>query len=104
MKLKHDVSGHIFTIALAAGIVACTHAQPKADTAQTQQPAQQAKPVEAAQAVTPAAYHAQGQADLDKALEALRGVSVFFEFDSATLTGDAKEKLTAVGDVLARHG
>src|SRR5205807_7864188 len=38
------------------------------------------------------------------ALEALRGVSVFFEFDSATLTGDAKEKLTAVGDVLARHG
>jgi len=102
MKL-HDLSGHLFTIALAAGIAACSHAQPKVDTAQVQQPAEQAKPVEAAKAVTPEAYHAQGQADLDKALEALRGVSVFFEFDSATLTSDAKEKLTAVGDILAKH-
>jgi peptidoglycan-associated lipoprotein len=103
MKLMHDLSGHLFTIALAAGIVACSHAQPKADTAQAQQPAQQAKPVEAAKEVIPAAYQAQGQAELDKALADLRGVSVFFEFDSATLTGEAKEKLTAVGDVLARH-
>jgi peptidoglycan-associated lipoprotein len=103
MKLKYDLTGHFFTIALAAGIVACSHAQPKADTAQVQQPAQQAAPVEAAKAVTPEAYHAQGQADLDKAIEALRGVSVFFEFDSATLTSDAKEKLTTVGDILSKH-
>src|SRR5207237_6755259 len=48
-------------------------------------------------------YHAQGQADLDKALEQLRGVSVFFEFDSATLTKEAQEKLSNVANVLTAH-
>ncbi|TMA26569.1 MAG: peptidoglycan-associated lipoprotein Pal [Deltaproteobacteria bacterium] len=98
----HNVSGHLFTIALAAGIAACSHAQPKADgSGQQTQP--QAQATEAGKNVTPEAYHAQGQADLDKALEELRAVSVFFEFDSATLTTDAKEKLSAVGDVLVKH-
>ncbi|TMA23748.1 MAG: peptidoglycan-associated lipoprotein Pal [Deltaproteobacteria bacterium] len=36
-------------------------------------------------------------------MEQLRNVSVFFEFDSATLTPDAREKLSAVGNVLARY-
>jgi len=36
-------------------------------------------------------------------MEALRNVSVFFEFDSATLTSEAREKLSAVGNVLARY-
>src|SRR6266446_9751421 len=53
--------------------------------------------------LTPEEYHAQGQADLDKALEQLRGVSVFFEFDSATLTKEAQEKLSNVANVLTAH-
>lgn len=55
-------------------------------------------------AMTPAEqYHAQGQADLDKALEQLRNLSVFFEFDSAVLTKDAQEKLSNVANVLTAH-
>ena len=106
MKLHLDLTGHFFTVAAAAGIMACTHAQPKpeASTAQTQAPAAQAAPVEASKALTPAEqFHAQGQSELDKALEQLSHVAVFFEFDSATLTKDAQEKLAAVGDVLAKH-
>src|SRR5438445_478829 len=85
MKLS-DMTGHVLTIGLA-GMIACSHAQPAPDTSamqdETKQEAQpQAKP-------TPEEYHAQGQADLDKALEQLRGVSVFFEFDSATLSPPA---------------
>jgi len=48
-------------------------------------------------------YHAQGQAELDKALEQLRNVSVFFEFDSAILTKTRQEKLTNVANVLNAH-
>jgi len=110
MKLKSDVSDHFFTLsslALFAGL-ACTHAKPAPETSVVQtQPA----PVAAANtdvarpAPTPAdQFHAQGQADLDKALEALRNVSLFFEYDSATLTKDAEEKLAAVGNILAQHG
>jgi peptidoglycan-associated lipoprotein len=104
MKLTHIGSAHLFTIALAAGIIACSHAQPKAEES-AKPPPQPAKTQEAAQPTTPAAaeYHAQGQADLDKALEQLRAVSVFFEFDSALLTTEAKEKLSAVADVLVKH-
>src|SRR5881275_2973816 len=99
MKLS-DMTGHVLTIGLT-GMIACSHAQPAPDASamqdETKQEAQpQAKP-------TPEEYHAQGQADLDKALEQLRGVSVFFEFDSATLTKDAQEKLTAVANVLTAH-
>jgi len=99
MKLS-DMTGHVLTIGLA-GMIACSHAQPAPDASamqdETKQEAQpQAKP-------TPEEYHAQGQADLDKALEQLRGVSVFFEFDSATLTKDAQEKLSNVANVLSAH-
>src|SRR5438876_6706672 len=99
MKLS-DMTGHVLTIGLA-GMIACSHAQPAPDASamqeETKQEAQpQAKP-------TPEQFHAQGQADLDKALEQLRGVSVFFEFDSATLTKDAQEKLTNVANILAQH-
>src|SRR5256885_15890377 len=99
MKLS-DMTGHVLTMGLA-GMIACSHAQPAPDTSamqdETKQEAQpQAKP-------TPEEYHAQGQADLDKALEQLRGVSVFFEFDSATLTKDAQEKLSNVANVLSAH-
>src|SRR3989454_2619200 len=99
MKLS-DMTGHVLTIGLA-GMIACSHAQPAPDASamqdETKQEAQpQAKP-------TPEEYHAQGQADLDKALEQLRGVSVFFEFDSATLTKEAQEKLSNVANVLSAH-
>jgi peptidoglycan-associated lipoprotein len=104
MKLS-QTAGHLFRIALAAGLAACTTAQPKPDaSAQVAQPkVEQAKAVEASQQVTPEEFHAQGQADLDKALEQLRNVSVFFEFDSATLTKDAQERLTAVAGILGQH-
>ena len=101
MKLS-DLKGHLFTVALA-GLVACAGEKPKPDaSAQQDQP----KAGTQAQATPPTSaeqYHAQGQAELDKALEQLRNVSVFFEFDSATLTKDAQERLTNVGNVLTAH-
>ena len=102
MKLM-DNRGNLFAIAAAAGIFACSHAQPTPDASAKQE---QPKPaaVETKAAPTPAEqYHAQGQADLDKALEQLRNVSVFFEFDSAQLTKDAQEKLGVVADILVKH-
>jgi peptidoglycan-associated lipoprotein len=103
MKLR-DNRVHFFTIAAAAGIFACSHAQPTPDTAQKEE----TKPAAVAEAPKPAPtpaeqYHAQGQADLDKALEQLRNVSVFFEFDSAQLTKEAQDKLSAVADILVKH-
>ncbi len=99
------IRGRTLSIAIAAALAACTHAEVKPDTTAKQEPPKQEKPVEAAKpAATPAEeFHAQGQADLDKALEELRNVSVFFEFDSSTLTGEAQDKLTAVADVLVKH-
>ena len=104
MKLS-DTRGHLFSIAVAAGLAACTHAAPKPDAAAETPPKQEeTKAVEAAKPATPAeAFHAQGQADLDKALEQLRNVSVFFDFDAATLTKDAQEKLTNVAGILTAH-
>ena len=102
MKLS-DTRGHLFSIAVAAGLAACTHAAPKPD-AEAPPKQEETKAVEAAKPATPAeAFHAQGQAELDKALEQLRNVSVFFEFDSATLTKEAQEKLTTVAGILAAH-
>src|SRR2546428_8521542 len=100
MKLS-DMTGHVLTIGLA-GMIACSHAQPAPDaSAKQDETKQDAQPQE--EKLTPEEYHAQGQADLDKALEQLRGVSVFFEFDSATLTKDAQEKLSNVANVLSAH-
>jgi peptidoglycan-associated lipoprotein len=96
MKLS-DITGHLVTLGLA-GVVACTGAKPTPDAS-----ALNDQPKVAPKAVTPEQYHAQGQADLDKALEQLRNVSVFFEFDSATLTRDAQDKLTNIGNVLSAH-
>jgi peptidoglycan-associated lipoprotein len=101
MKLS-DITGHLFTLGLAS-LVACASAKPAPDVSATQeQPKAETQAVDAKTA-TPEQYHAQGQADLDKALEQLRGVSVFFEFDSATLTRDAQDRLAAVANVLAAH-
>jgi peptidoglycan-associated lipoprotein len=87
----------------AAGLVACSHAQPQAEAA-VDKSASSPKPQDAAKAEQDAAdYRAQGQADLDAALAKLRGVSVFFAFDDATLTKEATNRLADVGAVLVRH-
>ena len=94
MTKLSDITGHLVTLGLA-GVVACSGAKPTPDaSALNDQP--KAAPQAEATPVTPEQYHAQGQADLDKAIEQLRNVSVFFEFDSATLTRDAQDKLTNV--------
>src|SRR5260370_2462954 len=105
MKLKLDKKAHLFSLALAAGIVACSHAQAKPDaSAEQAQPSTGQQATDASRPITPAEqYHAQGQADLDAALQQLRGVSVFFEFDSATLSKNAQESLGAVADILVKH-
>jgi len=95
-------------LAAAASLTGCPHNEEKPvakDDKADAGPAPVASPAPATPAVDPAAaaYKAQGQSELDKALEALRGVSVFFEFDSSTLTKDASDKLGVVGDVLQRH-
>lgn len=103
MKLS-DPRSHLFSLAVAAGVLACSHAQPTPDASAQTKPQEQTQAVQDNQPSTPAEqYHAQGQADLDKALEQLRNVSVFFEFDSSTLTKDAQEKLSNVANVLSQH-
>ena len=99
MKLS-DMTGHVLTMGLA-GMIACSHAQPAPDASAKQDETKQETQPEAKP--TAEEYHAQGQADLDKALEQLRGVSVFFEFDSATLSKEAQEKLSNVANVLTAH-
>lgn len=109
MRLKHELTDHVFklsglVLAASAGLVACTHAQPLPDAKPEEKPAAAASAAPEAAKPTPAEeFHAKGQAELDQALEKLHGVSVFFEFDSATLTREAGEKLAAVGNVLVQH-
>src|SRR6266436_4208446 len=98
MKLS-DITAYALTLGLA-GLAACsktTEAVPDQSASKQVNKTEEAKRTPADQ------YHAQGQADLDKALEQLRNVSVFFEFDSAILTKDAQEKLTNVANVLNAH-
>jgi peptidoglycan-associated lipoprotein len=102
MKLER-VSATITGLAAAVLFTACSHAQkaPEEKIAQAPPAApSQAAPVQTAPQ-TPEAT--PGQSELDKAMADLRNVSVFFEFDSATLTSDAREKLSQVGSVLARY-
>jgi peptidoglycan-associated lipoprotein len=104
MKLA-DTRNHLFTLALAAGLAACSHnqAKPDASAAQTAPQSDMQSQANDRQPTAAEQYHAQGQADLDAALQQLRNVSVFFEFDAATLTKDAQDKLANVADVLVKH-
>ena len=101
MRFK-KLTDHVISISLAAGLTACSGAQPKPDA---QANNAEAKPAVEAAKPAPATdtNNAQGQAELERAMEALRNVSVFFEFDSSTLTSEAKDKLSAVGTVLAKY-
>ena len=102
MKLS-DITGHLFTLGLA-GLVACASNKPAPEASiQQEKPKQEQVQAPVETKPTPEQFHAQGQADLDKALEQLKGVSVFFEFDSATLTKDAQDRLSSVANVLTAH-
>lgn len=104
------VPRRLFAVLSAAALAAslgCAGAKPveekkeekKAPVVEAPKPPQEQPKVDPAAA----AYKAQGQAELDAALARLKGVTVFFAFDEATLTQEAKDRLAAVGDVLNRH-
>jgi peptidoglycan-associated lipoprotein len=102
MRLK-NLTEHLISISLAAGLAACSGAKPTPDTQANKAEEKPAAVAEAAKPASPDTNLEQGQAELDKAMEALRNVSVFFEFDSSTLTSEAKDKLSAVGTVLGKY-
>jgi peptidoglycan-associated lipoprotein len=88
----------------AAGLAACTHAQPAPEVSPTKPTASETtKPAEPAKDQTAEDYKAQGQAELDAALAKLRGMSVFFDFDAASLTKEAEDRLSEVAAILVRH-
>jgi peptidoglycan-associated lipoprotein len=102
MRFKKLID-HLISVSLAAGLAACSSAPPVPDA-----PANKAAEKPAAVAEEPKAAPAsdnavQGEAELERAMESLRNVSVFFEFDSSTLTSEAKDRLSAVGTILAKY-
>ena len=102
MHLK-SLTNHLIPLSLAAAFVGCSGAKPTPDASAKAEE----KPADVAEASKPAPATdtnlAQGQAELERAMEALRNVSVFFEFDSATLSQEAKDKLSTVGTILAKY-
>lgn len=90
--------------AAAAALTACSSAEVKPDPKPTT-PAPLAAPesTQTPSQKAAAEYKAQGQVELDKALGRLNDVRVFFEFDAATLTKEASDRLADVGEILARH-
>jgi len=102
MNQDRSASRLLTVFAAAALFAACSHAKPAPEEKVAQAPSQPAAVRPAVSQPEPAQV-ANGQDELDRAMEQLRNVSVFFEFDSATLTPDAREKLSAVGNVLARY-
>jgi peptidoglycan-associated lipoprotein len=95
-----NTSSSLPLLFLAAASVACSHAQPVAAADATQKPTLAVSgPPPAGPAPAPPA----GQAELDRALDELRGVSVFFPYDEATLSFEAEQKLAEVGSILAKH-
>ncbi len=101
MRSKY-LTDHLVSISLAAGLAACSGAKPVPD-AEANKPEAKPAVAEAAKPAPSDGNLAQGQAELEKAMEALRNVSVFFEFDSSTLTSEAKDRLSTVGTILAKY-
>src|SRR5438105_6856504 len=103
MNKDRSASRLLTVLAAATLFAACSHAQKAPEEKVAQAPTQSAAQPAAAQPIPLPAQVSNGQDELDRAMEQLRNVSVFFEFDSATLTSEAREKLSAVGSVLARY-
>ena len=103
MNLDRSASRLLTVLAAAALFAACSHAKPAPEEKVAQAPTQPSAVRPAVTQPEPAQVQANGQDELDRAMEQLRNVSVFFEFDSATLTRDAQDKLTTVGNVLGAH-
>ena len=103
MRFK-TLTDHLIPLSLAAGLVAaCSGAKPTPDAPAAKAEEKPAAVAESSNAAPANDDNAQGQAELDRAMEALRNVSVFFEFDSATLSQEAKDKLSTVGSILAKY-
>ena len=98
MKSLSSLSSLLASL-LAVGFVGCSHAQAVAPPAPTAQPTLAARPPAAPQASQKAA----GQADLDRALDQLRAVSVFFKFDDSTVSAEAEKPLADIGLILAKY-
>ena len=94
---------YVIPHSLAAGLAACSSAQPVPDAPANKAEQKPAVTEAPKPAPTTDSNVAQGQAELERAMESLRNVSVFFEFDSSTLTSEPKDKLSAVGTVLAKY-
>ena len=102
MRFK-KLTDHLIPLSLAAGLVACSSAKPTPDAPAAKAEEKSASVAEAPKTDPSQDANAQGQAELDRAMQALRNVSVFFEFDSATLSQEAKDKLSTVGTILAKY-
>jgi peptidoglycan-associated lipoprotein len=90
---------------LAAALAACSSAKPMPEPeAKKEEPKVEAPPPQKTEEQKAAEFKAEGQAQLEKAMERLHEVSVFFEFDEHTLTKEATERLQDVATVLTRHG
>jgi peptidoglycan-associated lipoprotein len=105
MQPTHALRSAALVASLLASALACAHGQPQASADQAKTPAQPQLTAQESKPAAPALRDdsAAGKADLDAALARLRDVSVFFEFDAATLTSDAESRLAAVGEVLRQH-
>jgi len=99
--LSRVIPAAVSALVLAAGCAS----NPPAPTRTNDKPqmtAQQPKPADDGKAKLDNQV-AAGAADLDAALRELAGVSLFFDFDQATLTAEAQSKLSKVADVLVKY-
>lgn len=86
------------TLALLGGLAACSHAKPVTSSEPAPTPAAAAEP-----AATPAPAAATAAAPEPAATVAVRGESVYFDFDQSQLKGTGQDYLSGFGALLARH-
>ena len=96
----------LLSLSAAALLAACSHQEvpdAQANKKDDAKAADAAKVAEKSPTEAAAEYKAQGQAELNKAMDRLKEVSVFFEFDDSTLTKPATDALAEVGSILVKH-
>jgi peptidoglycan-associated lipoprotein len=86
----------------AAALGACASAKPAAEEKQPVAQPKLEQPDRSAQQKAEE-RKAEGQAQLDKAMDRLHDVSVFFEFDESTLTKEATDRLQDVAGILVKY-